>query len=52
MEDSNLQMPYDPSNDGGHLIKGMNEKKNYYFSGESIIDLEYNIPILQSNIDQ
>lgn len=52
MEESNLQMPYNPQEDSGHLIKGMNEKRNYYYSRDFIIDLEYNIPMLQSNIDQ
>lgn len=45
-------MPYDPQVDSGHLIKGMNEKRNYYYSNNFIIDLEYNIPILQRNLDQ
>lgn len=46
MEESNIQMPYNPSEDSGHLIKGMNEKRNYYYCQDYIVDLEYNIPLL------
>ena len=52
MEDSNLQIPYNPAEDNGHLIKGMTEKRNYYYSSDCIIDLEYNVPMLQRNLDQ
>ena len=45
-------MPYNPQEDSGHLIKGMNEKRNYYYCSDFIIDLEYNIPLLQKNLDQ
>jgi hypothetical protein len=51
MEESNIQMPYNPSEDSGHLIKGMNEKRNYYYCQDYIVDLEYNIPLLQKNLD-
>ena len=51
MEESNLQMPYNPQEDSGHLIKGMDEKRNYYYCADFIIDLEYNIPLLQKNLD-
>jgi cephalosporin-C deacetylase-like acetyl esterase len=52
MEESNLQMPYNPQEDSGHLIKGMVEKRNYYYCKDFIIDLEFNIPLLQRNLDQ
>jgi hypothetical protein len=52
MEESNFQMPYNPQEDSGHLIKGMNEKSNYYYCSDFIIDLEFNIPMLQKNLNQ
>ena len=35
-----------------HVIKGMNQKMNYFLNQYYLTDLEYNIPLRQTNVDQ
>jgi hypothetical protein len=37
---------------GNHVVKGMNEKMNFYIDQNFLTDLEYNIPIRQKNVNQ
>lgn len=37
---------------GNHVVKGMNYKMNYYIDQHFLLDLEHNIPIRQSNVNQ
>ena len=52
MERGMMQIKPDKSNDiGNHIVKGMNEKLNYFYDQYKILDLEFNIPILQKNVN-
>ena len=43
----------DPKDDVGyHVVKGMNLKMNYLLNQHHLIDLEYNIPLRQTCVDQ
>ena len=37
---------------GYHVVKGMNLKMNYLINQNHVIDLEYNIPLRQTCVDQ
>lgn len=37
---------------GYHLVKGMNQKMNYFVNQQYVVDLECNIPTRQVNVDQ
>lgn len=34
------------------MVKGMNQKRNYFITQDYLTDLEYNIPLRQSNVNQ
>ena len=53
-EQSILQWRFDRSESeiGYHLVKGMNQKMNYFITEQYIIDLEYNVPTRQANVNQ
>ena len=53
MEESCLQLHMNAHEEVGyHIVKGMNYKANYFLNQNFIFDLEYNIPIMQQNVDQ
>ena len=53
IEKSMMQLQPNKSNDiGNHIVKGMNHKLNYFLDQYRVFDLEFNIPILQKNVDQ
>ena len=53
MEQSIMQVKPDPSDEVGyHIVKGMNPKMNYLLNQHHLTDLEYNIPLRQTNVDQ
>lgn len=53
MERGTYQKVRDPKSDVGlHVVKGMNYKMNYLISKDYLVDLEHNIPLSQSNVDQ
>ena len=48
-----MQTKPDPSDDVGyHVVKGMNLKMNYLINQNHVIDLEYNIPLRQTCVNQ
>ena len=52
IERNMLQVIYQESSDIGYnVVKGMNQKMNYLIEKTYITDLEYNIPLWQSNVD-
>lgn len=52
MEQCILQMYESPDEDVGyHVIKGMNQKRNYFLNQNYLSDLEYNIPLRQTNVN-
>ena len=53
MEQSILQMNLNPEDEiGYHVVKGMNKKRNYFLNQYYLTDLEYNIPLRQTNMNQ
>ena len=49
---SNQMLPDEHDQVGLHVVKGMNQKMNYFLSQHYLIDLEYNIPLRQTNVNQ
>ena len=46
MEQRHLQQVIDENSDVGyHVVKGMNQKLNYYIDKHKLIDLEFGIPV-------
>ena len=53
MEQGIYQVNPDPRDlVGYHIVKGMNPKMNYLLNQHHVVDLEYNIPLRQSSVDQ
>lgn len=52
MEISVRQDSISSSDIGQHLVKGMNQKMNYFIDNNYVIDLETNIPLRQANVKQ
>jgi len=48
-----MQVLPDPRDEVGyHIVKGVNPKMNYLLNQHHLVDLEYNIPLRQSSVDQ
>jgi hypothetical protein len=45
-------VPDPKDNVGYHTVKGMNMKMNYLINQNHVIDLEYNIPLRQTYVNQ